>query len=79
MLRIWPQYQDYKKSLKPEIDNSITSKVDKFIKNLKSSVRCRSSILFSTSIDTEINCRIGKVSGTSAGLSKRVWDVPNYQ
>ena len=49
---------------------------DNYIKNVKNCVYLGSSIASNASKDTEINCHIGKVSGTFSQLSVRVWDDP---
>ena len=49
---------------------------DKYIENVKNVAYLGSSIASNASMDTEINCHIGKASGTFALLSGRVWDNP---
>ena len=52
-------------------------KIDgKDIENVKNFVYLGSSVASNASLDTEINCRIGKASGTFARLTARVWDNP---
>ena len=52
-------------------------KIDgKDIENVKNFVYLGSNIASNASLDTEINCRIGKASGTFARLTARVWDNP---
>ena len=49
---------------------------DKYIESVKNFVYLGFSIASNTSMDTEINCLVGKVSGTFARLSRRVWNNP---
>ena len=78
MLRFWSHHQPQKnKVLSQGTDIPPTIKIDnKYIENVKHFVYLGSSIASNASMATEINCCIGKDSGTFARLIGRVWYIP---